>query len=182
MARLKSLTYEEMTDEQKRAHDEILSGPRTRIGGPMNAWFRNPELAGLAQRLGAFCRFQTSLPPKLSELAILIVSRDWTAEVEWSVHQPIAVEAGIDEAITEAIRKRQRPEFENRDEEVLYNFASELMANKSVSDDVYAATLAEFGEATVVELVAVLGYYTSVAMVLNAFGELPADGSLPLST
>ncbi len=182
MARLKSLVYDEMTDAQKSAHDEILSGPRTRIGGPMNAWFRNPELAGLAQRLGAFCRFQTSLPPKLSELAILIVARDWSAEVEWWVHQPIAVEAGIDAAITEAIRKRERPRFENRDEEVLYDFASELMADKSVTAKTYDAALAEFGETTVVEMVAVLGYYTSVAMVLNAFDELPADGTLPLST
>ncbi|MBT3550128.1 MAG: carboxymuconolactone decarboxylase family protein, partial [Rhodospirillaceae bacterium] len=73
-------------------------------------------------------------------------------------------------------------QFENRDEEVLYDFASELMADKSVTDKTYAAALAEFGEATVVELVAVLGYYTSVAMVLNAFEELPADGALPLST
>ncbi len=182
MARLKSLALEEMTGDQKRAHDEILKGPRTRIGGPMNAWFRNPELAGLSQRLGAFCRFNTSLPARLSELAILIVSREWTAEVEWWVHQPIAVKAGIDAAVTEAIAKRQRPQFDNRDEEVLYDFASELMQNKSISDETYAAALAEFGEVTVVELVAVLGYYTSVAMVLNAFGELPADGSRPLST
>ena len=182
MARLKTLVYDEMTDPQKRAHDEILSGPRTRIGGPMNAWFRNPELAGLSQKLGAFCRFQTSLPARLSELAILIVSREWTAEVEWWVHQPIAVEAGIDEAVTEAIRKGERPKFENREEEVLYDFASELMGKKSVSEDTYAAALAEFGEVTVVELVAVLGYYTSVAMVLLAFDELPADGSRLLST
>ena len=92
------------------------------------------------------------------------------------------MEAGIDAAITEAIRKRERPRFENRDEEVLYDFASELMADKSVTAKTYDAALAEFGETTVVEMVAVLGYYTSVAMVLNAFDELPADGTLPLST
>ena len=181
MTRLKTLNYEEMTEAQKVVHDEILSGPRARIGGPMNAWFRSPELAGLAQRLGAFCRFNTSLPLRLSELAILIVSRDWAAEVEWWVHQPIALEAGIDEAVTEAIRKGERPRFENQDEEVLYDFASGLLVNRSVSDQAYAAALAEFGESTVVELVAVLGYYTSVAMILNAFEELPADGSRPLS-
>ena len=182
MARLKTLNYEEMPQAQKVAHDEILSGPRTRIGGPMNAWFRNPELAGLAQRLGAFCRFNTSLPLRLSELAILIVSRDWTAEVEWWVHQPIAVEAGIDEAVTESIRKGERPRFKNLDEEVLYDFASELLVNRSVSDEAYAAAFTEFGERTVVELVALLGYYTSVAMILNAFEETPPDGSRPLST
>ena len=182
MARLKTLNYEEMPQAQKVAHDEILSGPRTRIGGPMNAWFRNPELAGLAQRLGAFCRFNTSLPLRLSELAILIVSRDWTAEVEWWAHQPIAVEAGIDEAVTESIRKGERPRFKNQDEEVLYDFASELLVNRSVSDEAYAAAFTEFGERTVVELVALLGYYTSVAMILNAFEETPPDGSRPLST
>jgi 4-carboxymuconolactone decarboxylase len=93
----------------------------------------------------------------------------------------MALEAGLNEAVADAIAKRQRPQFENQDEEVLYDFSTELIETKTVSDRTYAAALAEFGEKTVVELIAILGYYTSVAMVLNSFQELPADGSMPLN-
>ncbi len=179
MSRIKKFTYEEMTDEQKLAHDDILSGPRTSIAGPMNAWFRSPKLAGLAQRLGAFCRFQTTLDPRLSELAILVVARHWTAQIEWYAHQPLALKAGIDEAATDAIANHAKPQFEKTDERILYGFAKELVEQKGVSDETYAGALGEFGEQTLVELVAILGYYTSVAMILNCFQEMP-DGEPPL--
>jgi 4-carboxymuconolactone decarboxylase len=179
MSRIAKLSYEEMAEEQKRVHDEILAGPRTHIAGPMNAWFRSPQLASLAQKLGAFCRFQTTLPPRLSEFAILVVARHWTAQIEWWAHQPLAVKAGIEEAATRAIADHREPSFDKEDERILYAFAKELVEKKEVSDQNYATALEEFGEQTLVELVAVLGYYTSVAMILNCFQEMP-DGEPPL--
>ncbi len=179
MSRIAKLSYEEMTEDQKKAHDEILSGPRTSIAGPMNAWFRSPKLAGLAQRLGAFCRFETTLPPRLSELAILVVARHWTAQIEWYAHQPLAVKGGLDEAATQAIAEHRDPGFEKDDERILFAFAKELVEKKGVSDQTYATALDEFGEQTLVELIAILGYYTSVAMILNCFQEMP-DGPPPL--
>ena len=95
MSRLKEIIYDEMTTEQKSLHDEILAGPRSRIAGPMNGWFRNPELGSLIQKVGAYCRYNTSLDPKLSELTILIVARHWNQSVEWNAHQPLALKAGL---------------------------------------------------------------------------------------
>jgi len=176
MSRLAEIDYDAMTPAQRRVRDNILAGPRTRIAGPMNAWFRSPELAELSQRLGAFCRYQTQLGPRLSELAILTVAGEWSAEVEWGVHKPIALEAGVDPRVADAIETRARPDFARRDEEVLYDLSVELQRSHRVSDATYAAALAEFGEQKLVELIAVLGYYTSVAMVLNAFEvPLPRD-------
>ena len=180
MSRLKNLAHEDMTAAQRRVRDDILAGPRGRVGGPMNAWFRSPELAGLSQKLGAFCRFGTSLEPRLSELAILIVARHWTAQVEWATHQPVAVRAGISEDVTEAIKEHRRPAFDRRDERVLYEFCTQLMEQKSVNGPTYAMALETFGERGLVELVAVVGYYTYVAMTLNSFQVPVQDGEPPL--
>lgn len=170
MSRLTELTYDDMTPDQRGVHDKILAGPRTRVGGPMNAWFRNPELAELSQSLGAFCRYGTSLDPRLSEMLILIVARHWTAQVEWRIHKPIALDAGLDAGIIDAIDARQRPNFNgNEDVEYVYDVAIEIQTNNRVTDTTYNRALTQLGETKLVELVAVLGYYTSVAMVLNVF-------------
>ncbi len=173
MSRLAELAYEDMTPDQRAVHDKILAGPRSRVGGPMNAWFRNPELAQHSQSLGAFCRYGTSLDPRLSELLILSVARHWSAQVEWRIHKPIALEAGLDGAIVDAIEARTRPIFDQDAEaETVYNLATEIQANGRVRDATYAEALSTIGEKKLVELVAILGYYTSVAMVLNVF-EVP---------
>ena len=109
MSRIEVLKYDQMTPEQQTLHNEILSGPRSRIGGPMNAWFRSPELGSLYQKVGAFCRYHTTLEPKLSELAIIIVARHWDQPVEWRAHQPLALEAGLDPEIAEAIENHEKP-------------------------------------------------------------------------
>ncbi len=172
MSRLKELAYDEMTDAQRRVHDDILAGPRDRVAGPMNAWFRSPELADLCQRLGAFCRYGTSLGQRLTELAILTVARTWTAQVEWCAHKPLALAAGVKPAVIDAIEARRPPEFARSDEAAVHALAAELQERRAVGAATYARALAELGEQKLVELVGVLGYYTSVAMVLNAF-EVP---------
>ncbi len=177
MSRLAELQYDEMTPDQRRVHDDIMAGPRGRVGGPMNAWFRNPELAQLSQSLGAFCRYRTSLDPRLSEMVILTVARHWTAQVEWRIHKPIALAAGLDPAIADAIEARERPDFGGDGEAAaVYDVASEIQQTRRLGDAAYASALDALGETRLVELIALLGYYTSVAMILNAFDVPVPEG------
>ncbi len=176
MSRLANLSYDDMTPDQRRVHDDIIAGPRGRIGGPMNAWFRSPAYADLVQKLGAFCRYETTLGRRLTELTILIVARHWKAQVEWCVHKPLAIEAGVDPAAIDAIEAGRAPDFAQDDEAALHAFCRELIETRAVGDETYAAALAAFGEQTLVELIGLLGYYTSTAMILNAFQVPPPTG------
>lgn len=180
MARLRELQYDELTGEQKEIHDRLISGPRGRIAGPYIAWMRTPKLADVAERYGRYVRYETSLPARLSEFAILIVARHWNAQVEWWAHHPLAMKAGLDPAIAEAIAHRRRPKFVNADEEAVYDVATELILNKRVANDTYARAVELFGENTLIELIAILGNYFAVALVLNTFEIAPPDGSAPL--
>ena len=105
MPRIPELSTEEMNPAQKEIYDDILAGPRSSLRGPFHAWLHSPGLADPAQRLGAFCRFSSSLPKRLSELAIIVVARYWCAQFEWYAHAPMAMEAGIYPDTVEAIRK-----------------------------------------------------------------------------
>jgi 4-carboxymuconolactone decarboxylase len=107
MARIPDLVVEKLNAEQRQVYDAILSGPRGIVEGPLRVWVTSPGLANHAQALGAFCRYNTSLPPRLSELAILVTGSYWRAGFEWAVHAPIAIKAGIAPAIAEAIRDRK---------------------------------------------------------------------------
>lgn len=180
MSRIDNLDYDTLSPEQKKIADDIIAS-RGAVVGPFIPWLRSPDLADRSQKLGAYCRYETSLPPRLSELAILILAREWTVQIEWNAHKPLALEAGTDPDLIDAIANRTAPVFKNRDEELVYKFSTELLQTKNVSEETYRAAIEEFGETTVVDLVAILGYYSNVAMVLKSFAMLPADGSLPLS-
>ncbi|WP_233853996.1 carboxymuconolactone decarboxylase family protein [Paraburkholderia sp. HD33-4] len=157
------------TPEQKAVLDEILSGPRGNLNGPFLGWIHSPELAQHAQRLGAFCRYQTGLPLRLSELAILVTASRWQAQAEWYIHYPIALQAGVSEADAETILQGRRPEFANADDALIYGFASELYETKRVTEATYARAVGRFGHQVVINLVGLLGYYALVAMTLNVF-------------
>ncbi|HEV3422686.1 MAG TPA: carboxymuconolactone decarboxylase family protein [Paraburkholderia sp.] len=167
------------TPEQKAVLDEILSGPRGNLNGPFLGWIHSPELAQQAQRLGAFCRYRTGLPLRLSELAILVTAARWQAQAEWHIHYPVALEAGVSQHDAEAIRLGQRPAFTKSDDALIYAFATELYDTKRVSDATYAATVERFGHEVTINLVGLLGYYALVAMTLNVFG-MRADGQATL--
>jgi len=167
------------TPEQKAVLDDILAGPRGNLNGPFLGWIHSPELAQQAQRLGAFCRYRTGLPLRLSELAILVTAARWQAQAEWFIHYPIALEAGVSEADAEAIRVGQEPSFADADDALIYAFATELYDTKRVSDGTYAAAVQRFGHQVVINLVGLLGYYALVAMTLNVFG-MRADGQQTL--
>ena len=179
MSRLEELKYEEMTSEQQGLHDEILSGPRNRIGGPMNGWFRNPELGSLIQKVGAYCRYHTTLEPKLSELAILIVAREWNQPVEWWAHQPLAIQGGLNPSIPDAIESRSQPVFEDKREEAVYEVAQEILNTKKLTDKTYNNALKIFGEKTLFELTVIISYYTSIAIQMNCFDVGIPEGAEP---
>ena len=173
---------ETLTERQREVLDAITAGPRGGARGPFAALLRSPELCERAQLLGAFCRFGTSLGPRLSELAILVTAREWTAQYEWFAHERLAREAGLGAGIIEAVKARRRPEGMAADEAAVHDLAAELYATKRVSDATYSRAVSALGEKGVVEVIGVMGYYCLVSMALNVSGvELPEGEPEPLS-
>jgi 4-carboxymuconolactone decarboxylase len=165
--RFKPLKWDEMTPEQKTMMEHLVSGERRGAGGPFNVLLRSPEMGDLAQQFGASMRFHSSLPRKLNEMAIIITARHWTAQYEWSAHRSAAAQAGLNESIIQAIAAGKRPGSMDADETTIYNFATELLNTKQVSDPVFKAVKDKFGERGVVDLIGVMGYYQFVSMLLN---------------
>lgn len=178
MPRIEMLEREAMDARQQQVHDEIVAGPRGGTRGPFQAWLRSPELADRGQKLGEFCRYNTSLGPRLSELAILVTARHFTAQFEWYAHAPMAARAGVDDAVIEAIRTRATPQFDKEDEATVYAFASEYYASHRVSDETYQRAKTLFGERGVADLVGVMGYYMLVSATLNVFEMDTPDGDV----
>jgi 4-carboxymuconolactone decarboxylase len=165
-----------LTAEQQAAFDDIRSGPRGLVEGPLRVWLQSPVFAERAQKLGAFCRYETRLSARLSELAIVIVGAHWRSGFEWSVHAPIAAKAGIDSEVLEAIRVGARPSIIRIDEKAVYRFSHELLETKRISEDAYEDVVKLVGTEGAVELVGILGYYTLICMTINAFEIPTADG------
>jgi 4-carboxymuconolactone decarboxylase len=172
MSRLPELDPAKFSPEQKKVHEAVLAGPRGKVVGPIKVWLKNAGLAEHAQALGAYCRFNSSLPPRLSELAILVTGSFWKANYEWYAHAPIAIKAGIEPAVVEAIRTGATPTFTKSDEQAIYDFASELVKTRRVSNATFERAKKELGETSVIDLVGIIGYYSLVSVTLNAF-ELP---------
>jgi 4-carboxymuconolactone decarboxylase len=141
------------------------SGP---LGGPFAVFLQAPDYGDLAQKLGAFCRYRTSVPPALSEFTILVLGRFWRSQYEFWVHAPIAEKTGVKPATIEALRTGRTPRM-TKEQRAIYDFVAELHKTKRVSDKTYGRVHALFGDAGMVEFVGILGYYTLVAMTLNVF-------------
>jgi 4-carboxymuconolactone decarboxylase len=172
MSRLPELDPDAFSPEQKKVYDAILAGPRGRVVGPLKVWLSNPGLAEHAQALGAYCRFGSSLPPRLSELAIIITGAFWKANYEWFAHAPLAIKAGIDPAAVEAIRTGAVPKFTKADEQAIYDFGHALITTRRVPAAIFERAKKELGQTGVIDLVGIIGYYGLVSVTLNAF-ELP---------
>lgn len=177
MPRPLDLDEANLSADQRRIFEAIRSGPRGIVEGPLRVWLQSPGLADTAQALGAFCRYGTSLPPRLSELAIILVGAYWRSGFEWAIHAPIAIRAGVGEEIVEAIRSGAAPRFEAEDEAAVHDFAVELLRDHRVSDATYARTEALLGTTATVDLVGVLGYYTLICMTINAFAVPLPEGA-----
>jgi 4-carboxymuconolactone decarboxylase len=181
MSRLPDLRYEDMSADQQRVHDEIAAGPRGKVEGPLKVWLHAPKLATHAQKLGAHARFESLLPPPLSELAILVTAATWQADFEWYAHARLAREAGIADTVIEAIRRGEKPALADPKARAVYAVSRELHRRRSLSDETYALAEAALGRAALVDLVGILGYYTLVSMTLNAFRVPTPDGSRPFA-
>ena len=177
MPRLDLPPEEAMTEAQKAAVAEAVAGIRGRVPAPMVAWLQNPDLASRGQKLGELLRYQTTLEPRLSELAILVCGRHWTSHHEWSAHKREGLKAGMDPEVIAAIAARRTPTLRDAREQAVYDVSTTLLATGRVPKPLYEAGVAALGERGMVELVGILGYYCMVALTLNTF-ELGIPGSI----
>ena len=167
--RMPPIPADKLTPEQKKALDLVARPPRPPVGttGPFIPLLRSPELMNRLQETGAYLRFQSSLPQKLVNMIALLVARQYTQQYEWDGNYPLSIKNGLSPAIADAIGDGRRPASMDADEEMLYNFVTELLQNKSVSDPSYERMIAKFGEKGAVEAAATVGYYSTLAGIMN---------------
>jgi 4-carboxymuconolactone decarboxylase len=178
--RFKPLTWEQLTPEQKTMVNDLLAGTRTSLNGPFNALLRSPDVGNLSQKLGEYVRFRTSVPQRLNEMAILLTAKWWSSQYEWHAHKILALDAGLSPAVIDDIQAGRRPGRMQSDEAVIYDFSTELREKRRVSDATFKAAVNLLGEKGVMDLIAVMGYYDLVSMVLNVDRyPLPGGASLP---
>ena len=182
ISRPPALDEAKLTPDQRRIYDDIMSGPRGIVEGPLRVWLTNPGLADKAQALGAYCRYGTRLPPRLSELAILVVGAYWRSGFEWHVHAPIALKAGVSADAAEAIRTGTEPSLVDVEAQAVYAFARELVTRRAVTEPTYRRAVEVLGLEATVDLVGILGYYTLISMTINAFHvPVPAGAAEPFA-
>lgn len=177
MSRVPELAADTLSPEQKRIRDEIASARSGQARGPFGVWLRVPEIADAANKLGNVLRRKSRFEARLFELMVLVVVRHWSAHYAWNVHEAAARQGGLAPAIIDAIRDHRRPEFAREDERVIYDTISELSEKRALSQTAYDRALAAFGKSMLVELIAAAGFYTMVAMTLDAFDvDVPPGG------
>lgn len=169
MARIPPVDPANLNPEQLRIYNEIASGPRGGVRGPLAVWLYRPGLADTAQALGRYCRYDTALDPKLSELAILTTARIWDAGYEWGAHVPHAQKAGVPDDVIAALAEDRDPDFATMEESVVYRVTRELNLTRKISDTLYAEALDCLGQDRLIDLIGVLGYYSLISMTINAF-------------
>ena len=174
--RFTPLSRHDMTLDQQRVAQAVATGPRGGLRGPFHALLRSPELADRVRHLGDYVRFESTVPPALRELAILLVARFWSAHYEWNAHRKHAMAAGVDPSIADAIEAGQRPAKLSGYEALVYDVVAELLHDKDISDATFAAERARFGERMMVELIGTVGYYGLISLVLNAARTPVAEG------
>jgi 4-carboxymuconolactone decarboxylase len=179
-ARMPPIPADKMTDAQKKSAAEFRAIRKTDPTGPFAVMLRVPELMDLSFKWREHVQFRSALDQRLTELAIIIAARHWTQDYEWNAHYPLALKAGLKPEIIAAVEEGRRPSHMAEDEEILYDFCTELQRNHGVSDATYARALAKFGEAGIVEAASLEGYYSMLAMVMNvARTPLPPGATRP---
>jgi len=172
---------EQLTPEQKAWADSITAPPRNAkfTNAPYRAYIRNPDLAPRLTAMTDYLRWKTSLPPRLSEFAILITARQWTAQYEWHAHYPLAMKAGLDPKVADDIAHGLRPAAMKDDETALYDLAMALYRDKKVPDSVYKAALDKFGERGIMDIIGIMGYYDITSMTLITMqADAPKDSAV----
>jgi len=182
MARYRDISPAEMTPARRRVYDLIVAGKRGSFGGPFQLLISAPEICEHAAKLGEHLRWGTSLPDRLSELAIITTAQFWRAQYEWYAHAPLAQKAGVPAVSIEAIRRGEQPNFEQKDEALVYRICTELFGTRRLSDSTFGDAVEALGQAGLVEVIAIIGYYTLIGNTLNAFQvPLPEGTDLPFS-
>ncbi len=175
--RLPTIPPAQYSDEQKAAAAEFEAARKVPVFGPFEPLMHSPQVMSLARSMGDYLRYKSAVGNTLSELAILVTAREWTQDYEWYVHYPIALKAGIKPEVADGIAEGRRPAGMTDDEEIVVEFATELLRNKQVSDRTFARAEKRFGKKGVVDLTGIVSYYTLLAMQLNvAQYPLPKDG------
>ena len=175
MARLSTPNRNELDEDQQVVYEAIASGPRGEVVGPLGVWRHRAALADKAQQLGQYCRYDSSLEPRLSELAILVTARIWDAGFEWDSHEPPARAAGLADNIINALAKDKEPEFDHADESVVYRVSRRLNIDRKISDELYQEAERLLGKERLVDLIGVLGYYALISMTIKAFEVDPIN-------
>jgi 4-carboxymuconolactone decarboxylase len=177
--RLPPIPAERLTAEQRAAAEAFAATRKAQVFGPFVPLLRSPELMTAASRMGEHLRYRSSLPARLSELAILLTARQWDQPVEWEIHQPAALAAGLSAAVVEAIGERRPPAAMADDEAAVFDFVTELYREKQVNDDTYDRILKLFGETGVIDLTGICGYYSLLAMTMNVARTPTSGGAGP---
>lgn len=180
MARVPDLLPERLTPQQKRIHDEIAGTREGTVRGPFAIWLRLPEVADRANQFGNVLRLHGKLDKRLFELMVLVVARHWSAQYEWFAHEHAALKVGLSADVVESIRARRRPAFADADEALVYDIVFELSETRALSQPGYDRGAAALGLDLMIELVTAAGFYTMVAMMLNAFDAPVPGGERPL--
>lgn len=165
--RMPPLAIDKMDAAQKAAAEALIAGPRKAVKGPFIPLMRSPQLLDRLQRVGEYIRYDSSLSPRLSEFAMLVVSRACTQQFEWFTHVPLALKAGTSADTIEAVRCGRRPGDMHADEALVYDFTQELLAHHGVCDVTYAVAVERLGERGVIDLTGLIGYFLTVSLVLN---------------
>lgn len=180
--RMPPIPNEKMTEAQKKAAQELISGPRGALVGPFIPMLRSPDLMTPLQETGAYLRYHSAFPGNIREMIILMTARQWTQQFEFNSHMPLALKAGVKPETLAAIQDGRRPAELTPDEDVAYQFISELMSNRSVTDQTYARAVKTFGERGTIDMAGLCGYYTTLAMIMNtARTPLPPGTQPPLA-
>ena len=177
--RMPPIPADKMTEAQRTAVADFKAARSADLSGPFVPLLRSPEVLTRARAMGDYLRFKSVLPPRLSELVILLTARRWTQQYEWNAHQPLAAQGGLNADIIRAVADGRRPERMAADEEAVYTFCDELQRNQSVSDGTYAKAVATLGEQGVIDTLGITGYYTMLAMVLNTARTPLPPGATP---
>ena len=183
MARLAGVALDAMNDRQRGIAEEIIRGPRKRLGPLMGLWLHSPDLAEPAQQIGSYFRREPGLPRRAVEMVILITARHWECAYEWVAHEPVAQKEGLDEVVIEDIRRRQQPAFADEGLRALHDFARSVLDTCDVSDATVSAVETHFGTRGIVETSILIGHYVHGAILARAAGlEPPADTPCPFGS
>jgi len=177
--RFPQLTMDQLSDAQRPLGEQIMKVSSVGLGGPYNPMIRSPVLGQRLYDLFYYLRWQTSVPTKLNEFAILIIGRQWRSQVEWYAHAPLAAKAGLSADIIAELKTGKRPSGMAEDEAVVYDFVTELTTTQKVSDETYARAKKIFNDQQIVDLTGVAGNYVMVAMMLAMAEETTPPGKEP---